>query len=643
MKQLSLDIETYSDVDLAKSGVYVYCQNPAFEVLLLGYAYADQPVTVIDLAGGEKLPESLVLDLNDPKVEKYAYNAMFERVCLGKFLSKPLDVRNWRCTMVQAAMLGLPRSLKDVGHVLGLADQKLKTGEDLVKYFCMPCKPTNANAQRKRNLPRHDPERWELFKAYNQRDVEVERSIRQKLSQYTLPAREQQFYELDQVINDRGVLVDRQLVKQAILCYEQHRSTALEQAEALTGLENPNSVHQLRGWLSDQGVETQALDKKTVMELLQDTSDDVQEVLAIRKDLAKTSIGKYQAIERYACSDNRVRGMFRFYGANRTGRFAGSGVQLHNLPRNSLQDLGLARKLLKSGDFEVLESLFGSLAHTLSELVRTAFIPAPGKVFLDADYSAIEARVLAWLAGETWRLDVFRDHGKIYEASASHMFRIPLDEITKTSPYRQKGKVSELACGYGGSTGALIAMGALDMGLTTDELPGLIKMWRQSNPMIVQFWHDCDAAAIEAVRKRTITHARSIRFMYDKGILFVELPSGRRLSYIKPMIGKNRFGGESITFEGIGTGGRWQRQETYGAKLVENITQAVARDILCEGMLRLEKAGYPTVIHVHDEVVIETSSQDIDVVTQLLSICPDWAKDLPLCADGFISSYFMKD
>ena len=379
------------------------------------------------------------------------------------------------------------------------------------------------------------------------------------------------------------------------------------------------------------------------MELLQDTSDDVQEVLAIRKDLAKTSIGKYQAIERYACLDDRIRGMFRFYGANRTGRFAGSGVQLHNLPRNSLQDLGLARQLLKLGDLDVLESLFGSLTHTLSELVRTAFIPAPGKVFLDADFSAIEARVLAWLAGENWRLDVFRDHGKIYEASASHMFRIPIEKITKSSPFRQKGKISELACGYGGSTGALIAMGALDMGLTTDELPGLIKMWRQSNPMIVQFWHDCDAAALEAVRKRTVAHARGIQFLYSKGILFVGLPSGRWLSYIKPMIGKNRFGGESITFEGIGTGGRWQRQETYGAKLVENITQAVARDILCEGMLRLEKIGFPTVIHVHDEVVIETASQDIDTVTHLLSICPDWAKDLPLGADGFISSYFMKD
>lgn len=643
MRMLGIDIETYSDVDLAKSGVYAYCASPVFEILLFAYAYDEQPVQVIDLASGESLSDTLITDLFDPAVAKIAYNALFERVCLSHYLKRPIPPTGWRCTMVQAAMLGLPRSLSDVGHVLELNEKKLETGKDLIRYFCMPCRSTQGNDQRGRNLPKHDPERWVHFMAYNGRDVEVERSIRHKLQAFPVPECEQQFYELDQTINDRGVLVDRDLVRQAILCNMKHRGESLAQAESLTGLDNPNSVPQLKGWLLDQGIETETLDKQSVANLLNDCCDDVQEVLAIRQDLAKASVGKYLAIERCVSPDDRVRGMFRFYGANRTGRFAGNGVQLQNLPRNTLHDLDLARSLLRAGDFELMESLFGPLSHTLSELVRTAFVPAPGKVFLDADFSAIEARVLAWLSGEGWRLDVFRGHGKIYEASASQMFRVPIDHITKGSELRQKGKVAELACGYGGGSGALIAMGALDMGLKTDELPVLIRSWRLSNPNIVRFWYDCERAALKAVREKTSVRVRWVIFSYVQGILFIELPSGRRLSYIKPMIQKNRFDNDAVTFEGIGNSSKWRRQETYGAKLVENITQAIARDVLCEAMLRLEQAGFRTVIHVHDEVVIESEVPDIAPVIDLMSISPDWAKDLPLRADGFVSSYFQKD
>ena len=596
---LSIDIECFSDVDLIKCGVYAYADSPAFEILLFAYSFDGGETQIIDLAQGEKLPAEVEDAIFDVSVTKTAYNANFERTCLSKYFGRYLPPESWHCSAVQAAMLALPRSLEDVGRVLGLDEQKMKEGKELIRYFCVPCKPTMANGGRTRNLPCHVPEKWELFKTYCKRDVDVEKAIRAKLHNFPIPESEMELYRLDQRINDRGVLVDMGLVEQAIACERLHKEVVTKRAYELTGLENPNSVVQLKGWLGDKGMEAESLSKKAVADMIAETDGEVEELLRLRLLMAKTSVKKYEAMERSVCSDGRVHGLLQFYGANRTGRFAGRLVQIQNLPQNHIPDLELARDLVKQGRFEDIELLYDSTPNVLSELIRTAFIPKPGCRFVVADFSAIEARVLAWLSGEQWRLDVFTSHGKIYEASASAMFHVPVEEITKTSPLRQKGKISELALGYGGSTGALISMGALDMGLVEDELSPLVAAWRKANPHITQFWWEVDAAAVKAVREKQKTKAGRIIFEYKSGILFITLPSGRKLSYVKPRMAVNKFGRDGLTYEGISENKKWSRIETYGPKLVENIVQGTARDLLAEAMLRVEEKGYPIVMHCH--------------------------------------------
>ena len=641
---LSMDIECFSDVDLIKCGVYAYADSPAFEILLFAWSFDGGETQIIDLAQGEKLPAEVEDAIFDVSVTKTAYNANFERTCLSKHFGRYIPPESWHCSAVQAAMLALPRSLEDVGRVLGLDEQKMKEGKELIRYFCVPCKPTKANGGRTRNLPCHAPEKWELFKTYCKRDVDVEKSIRRKLHNFPIPESEMELYRLDQRINDRGVLVDMGLVEQAIACERLHKEVVTKRAYELTGLENPNSVAQLKGWLGDKGMEAESLSKKAVADMIAETDGEVEELLRLRLLMAKTSVKKYEAMERSVCSDGRVHGMLMFCGANRTSRWSGKIVQIQNLPKNYIPDLELARDLVKQGRFEDIELLYDSTPNVLSELIRTAFIPKPGCRFVVADFSAIEARVLAWLSGEQWRLDVFTSHGKIYEASASSMFHVPMEEITKGSPLRQKGKLAELGLGFGGAAGALISMGALDMGLTEEELPPLVAAWRKANPHITQFWWDVDAAAIKAVTEKQKTKVGKIIFEYKSGILFITLPSGRRLSYVKPRMAVNRFGRDSLTYEGISENKKWSRIETYGPKLVENIVQGTARDLLAEAMLRVEKKGYPIVMHCHDEIIAEVpeGSGSVDEMCEIMAIQPKWAEGLPLRADGYSCSFYQK-
>lgn len=645
MMYLSIDIETYSDVDLTKSGVYAYTDSPNFEILLFAYAFDDEETKIVDLACGESLPQEVIHALTDESIIKSAFNAAFERTCLSRSLGVYLPPISWQCTAVQSAMLALPLSLDGVGEVLNIQRKKLKEGTDLVRYFSLPCKPTKTNGGRTRNLPEHAPEKWKQFKAYCIRDVDAEREIRWKLRKFPIPENEMLLYQLDQEINDRGILVDWELVSRAVECDLLYKDKATTRAYELTGLSNPNSVAQVKGWLSERGVEVDSLDKKTVKGLLEETDGEVLEVLKLRLLMAKTSVKKYEAIERSVCSNGRVHGLLQFYGANRTGRWAGRLVQVQNLPQNHLPDLTLARELVKQGRFEDVDLLFDSTPGVLSELIRTAFVPKTETRFIVADFSAIEARVLAWLSDEKWRFDVFASHGKIYEASASAMFGVPIEEITKGSSLRQKGKIAELALGYGGSVGALTSMGALDMGLTEEELQPLVSQWRNANPHITKFWWDVDTAAITAVREKREVVVGRVRFSYKSGILFATLPSGRKLSYIKPRLEMNKFGREGLTFEGIGDSKKWMRIETYGPKLVENIVQATSRDLLALAMLRLRNIGFDIVMHVHDEVVLEVPNDlsSVEEICEIMAIAPEWADALPLRADGYECNYYKKD
>ena len=645
MSLLAIDIETYSDVDLTKCGVYAYCDSPQFEILLFAYAFDEEETEIIDLACGEHLPQRVLDALEDTTVIKTAFNAAFERTCISKYLGKKLPPVSWQCTAVQSAMLALPLSLDGVGEVLNIKRKKLKEGTDLVRFFSMPCKPTKANGGRTRNLPSDEPEKWARFKAYCIRDVDAEREIRQKLRNYPIPESEMRLYQMDQEINDRGILVDQELVANAILCDTQYKEAVTARAYELTGLDNPNSPAQIKGWLSDRGVEVESLDKKAVKSMISDAEGEVLEVLQLRLLMAKTSVKKYEAIERSVCSDGRCHGLLQFYGANRTGRWAGRLVQVQNLPQNHIDDLELARNLVKDRQFDLIDLLYDSTPGVLSELIRTAFIPKPGCRFIVADFSAIEARVLAWFSGEQWRLDTFAEGGDIYCASASQMFGVPVVKHGENGHLRQKGKIAELALGYGGSVGALTSMGALEMGLEEEELQPLVNQWRASNPHITKFWWDVDAAAVKAVKERTSISYKNLCFTYRSGILFVTLPSGRNLSYIKPRMTQNRFGRESLSYEGVGESKKWMRIETYGPKLVENIVQATARDLLALAMLRLRDAGYEIVMHIHDEAVLEVPDgvSSVDEVCRMMSVAPDWAAGLPLRADGYECPFYKKD
>ena len=645
MPILSIDIETYSDVDLTKCGVYAYSDSPNFEILLFAYAFDEEPTQIVDLACGEQLPERVLAALEDPAVTKVAFNAQFERTCISQYLERRLSPSGWQCTAVQSAMLALPLSLDNVGEVLNIQRKKLKEGTDLVRFFSMPCKPTKSNGGRTRNRPEDAPEKWERFKTYCIRDVDAEREIRQKLWKFPIPEAEMELYRMDQEINDRGILVDQQLVENAVLCDSQYRQMVTARAYELTGLSNPNSPAQIKGWLSEHGVEAEKLDKKTVKGLISETDGEVLEVLKLRLLMAKTSVKKYEAIERSVCSDGRVHGLLQFYGANRTGRWAGRLVQVQNLPQNHIPDLELARNLVKEQLFEDLDLLYDSTPEVLSELIRTAFVPKPGCRFIVADFSAIEARVLAWFAGEQWRLDTFAEGGDIYCASASKMFGVPVVKHGVNGHLRQKGKIAELALGYGGAVGALTSMGALDMGLQEEELQPLVSQWRNSNPHITKFWWEVDTAAVKAVKERTEVVLGKLCFTYRSGILFVTLPSGRKLSYIKPRMTQNRFGRESLSYEGVGESKKWMRIETYGPKLVENIVQATARDLLAQAMLRLRNKGFDIVMHIHDEAVLEVPEgvTGVEEICQIMSEQPDWAAGLPLRADGYECAFYKKD
>lgn len=649
MKKLSCDIETFSDVDLIRCGVYKYADSPDFEMLLFAYAADDGDVHIIDIAGGEELPEKIIQAIKSDTVVKTAYNAQFERVCLSRYLKLPegeyLNPQSWYCTAVQAAELALPLSLADVGSVLGLERQKMTEGKELIKYFCVPCKPTKSNGNRTRNRPCHDINKWETFKKYCMRDVDVERQIADKLKMYPISDEEHRLYVLDQIINDRGVLVDCELAKQAVKLNSIQSAVAVEQAYMITGLENPNSVTQLKQWLKENGVEIESMSKKAVKSLADETDGDVSKMLKLRLLMAKTSVKKYEAVIRSVCSDNRVHGMMRFCGANRTGRWSGNILQPQNLPQNHLPDLTLARDIVKDGDFEMLDMMFGNVPNVLSELIRTVLIPKPNHRFIVADFSAIEARVLAWIAGEQWRIDTFKNGGDIYCASASKMFKVPVEKNGVNGELRQKGKISELACGYGGSVGALKNMGAVEMGVQENELQGLINDWRNANPHIVRFWYEVGNAAMKAIKEKTTVPLGKLVFAYERGILFIRLPSGRRLSYIKPRIGTNRFGGDSITYMGINSAKKWDRLETFGGKLTENIVQGTARDLLANALINAANAGYDTVFHVHDEIICEVPNGygSVDELCRLMCIKPEWADGLPLNADGFECEYYKKE
>lgn len=649
MQKISIDIETFSDVDLIRCGVYKYADSPNFEMLLFAYAVDDGDVHIIDIAGGEELPEKIIQAIKSDTVVKTAYNAQFERVCLSRYLKLPdgeyLNPQSWYCTAVQAAELALPLSLADVGSVLGLERQKMTEGKELIKYFCVPCKPTKSNGNCTRNRPCHDINKWETFKKYCMRDVDVERQIADKLKMYPISDEEHRLYVLDQIINDRGVLVDSELAEQAVKLNSIQTAVAVEQAYMITGLENPNSVTQLKQWLKEKGVEIESLSKKSVKSLADETDGDVSEMLKLRLLMAKTSVKKYEAVIRSVCSDNRVHGMMRFCGANRTGRWSGNILQPQNLPQNHLPDLTLARDIVKDGDFEMLDMMFGNVPNVLSELIRTVLIPKPNHRFIVADFSAIEARVLAWIAGEQWRIDTFKNGGDIYCASASKMFKVPVEKHGVNGELRQKGKISELACGYGGSVGALKNMGAVEMGVQENELQGLINDWRNANPHIVRFWYEVGNAAMKAIKEKTTVPLGKLVFAYERGILFIRLPSGRRLSYIKPRIGTNRFGGDSITYMGINSAKKWDRLETFGGKLTENIVQGTARDLLANALINAANAGYDTVFHVHDEIICEVPNGygSVDELCKLMCIKPEWADGLPLNADGFECEYYKKE
>lgn len=646
MQTLSIDLETYSDQPLAKTGVYRYVESPDFEILLFAYSVDSGPVQQIDLACGEKIPSEILSALEDETVTKWAFNANFERICLSRFLGYPtgdyLEPDSWKCSMVWSAYMGLPLSLEGAGAVLGLEKQKLTEGKDLIKYFCQPCAPTKSNGQRTRNLPEHAPDKWLTFKRYNIRDVETEMSIQARLSKYPVPDSVWEEYHLDQEINDRGVGLDMELVRQAIQMDGRSRSELTQAMKELTSLDNPNSVQQMKQWLADNGVETDTLGKKAVAELLKTTPPQLQKVLTLRQQLAKSSVKKYQAMETAVCSDSRARGMFQFYGANRTGRWAGRIIQMQNLPQNHLDDLSEARGLVRCGDFDALEMLYEDVPDTLSQLIRTAFVPQENRKFIVADFSAIEARVIAWLAGEKWRQDVFAEGKDIYCASASQMFGVPVEKHGVNGHLRQKGKIAELALGYGGSVGALKAMGALEMGLQEDELPALVSAWRQANPKIVQFWWAVDRAVMDAVTRKTTTKTHGIIFSARNGMLFITLPSGRSLAYVKPKIGENRFGGDCITYEGVGGTKKWERLESYGPKFVENIVQTTSRDILCYAMQTLRCCSI--VMHIHDEVVIEADRRmSLQAVCDQMGRTPPWAKGLQLRADGYETDFYKKD
>lgn len=646
MQTLSIDLETYSDQSLQKTGVYRYVESPDFEILLFAYSVDGGPVQQIDLACGEKIPSEILCALEDDKVTKWAFNANFERICLSRFLGYPtgayLEPDSWKCSMVWAAYMGLPLSLEGAGAVLGLEKQKLAEGKDLIKYFCQPCAPTKSNGQRTRNLPKHAPDKWLAFKKYNIRDVETEMSIQARLSKYPVPDSVWEEYHLDQEINDRGVGLDMELVRQAIQMDGRSRSELTQAMKELTSLDNPNSVQQMKQWLADNGVETDTLGKKAVAELLKTAPPQLQKVLTLRQQLAKSSVKKYQAMETAVCADDRARGMFQFYGANRTGRWAGRIIQMQNLPQNHLDDLSEARGLVRAGGFDALEMLYEDVPDTLSQLIRTAFVPQENRKFIVADFSAIEARVIAWLAGEKWRQDVFAEGKDIYCASASQMFGVPVEKHGVNGHLRQKGKIAELALGYGGSVGALKAMGALEMGLSEDELPALVSAWRQANPKIVQFWWAVDRAVMDAVSRRTTTKTHGIIFSARNGMLFITLPSGRSLSYVKPKIGENRFGGDCITYEGVGGTKKWERIDSYGPKFVENIVQATSRDILCYAMKTLRCCS--VVMHIHDEVVIEADRRmSLQAVCDQMGRTPPWASGLQLRADGYETDFYKKD
>lgn len=646
MQTLSIDLETYSDQPLAKTGVYRYVESPDFEILLFAYSVDGGPVRQIDLACGEKIPSEILSALENETVTKWAFNANFERICLSRFLDYPtgdyLEPDSWKCSMVWAAYMGLPLSLEGTGAVLGLEKQKLSEGKDLIKYFCQPCAPTKSNGQRTRNLPKHSLDKWLAFKRYNIRDVETEMSIQARLSKYPVPNSVWEEYHLDQEINDRGVGLDMELVRQAIQMDGRSRSELTQAMKELTSLDNPNSVQQMKQWLADNGVETDTLGKKAVAELLKTAPPQLQKVLTLRQQLAKSSVKKYQAMETAVCADGRARGMFQFYGANRTGRWAGRIIQMQNLPQNHLDDLSEARGLVRAGNFDALETLYEDVPDTLSQLIRTAFVPQENRKFIVADFSAIEARVIAWLAGEKWRQDVFAAGKDIYCASASHMFGVPVEKHGVNGHLRQKGKIAELALGYGGSVGALKAMGALEMGLSEDELPALVSAWRQANPKIVQFWWAVDRAVMDAVTRKTTTKTHGIVFSARNGMLFITLPSGRSLAYVKPKIGTNKFGGDCITYEGVGGTKKWERLDSYGPKFVENIVQATSRDILCYAMRTLRCCSI--VMHIHDEVVIEADRRmSLQAVCDQMGRTPPWAKGLRLRADGYETDFYKKD
>ena len=646
MKNLEIDIETYSSANLSKSGVYRYVESPDFEIILFGYSIDGGEVKVVDLACGETIPKEVYDALEDDSVTKWAFNAQFERICLSKFLGYKqgtyLEPDSWKCSMVWSAYMGLPLSLEGVGVVLGLEKQKLTEGKELIKYFCTPCNPTKVNGGRTRNLPYHDTEKWDRFKAYNIRDVEAEMQIQNRLQKFPVPDFVWEEYHLDQEINDRGIRVDMDFVEKCIDIDRISRESFTEKLQLITSLKNPNSVIQMKRWLSDNGVETETLGKKAVAALIDEVPDDMSEVLSLRQKLAKSSVRKYQAMKNSVCADGRVRGMFQFYGANRTGRFAGRLVQLQNLPQNHMEDLAEARGLVRSGDYDSLDLLYDDIPDTLSQLIRTAFIPTVNELFIVADFSAIEARVIAWFAGESWRADVFAKGGDIYCASASQMFGVPVEKHGANGHLRQKGKIAELALGYGGSIGALKAMGALEMGLSEEELPELVSAWRSSNPNIVRFWWDVDNAVKKAIKGKTTTATHGVHFSCRSGMLFITLPSGRVLSYVKPRMGENKFGGESVTYEGLGGTKKWERLESYGPKFVENIVQATSRDILMYAMKTLRCCSI--VAHIHDEIIIEADPRmSLEAVCEQMARVPKWAEGLLLRADGYTCEFYKKD
>ena len=662
MKTISIDIETYSDVNLAKCGVYKYAESPDFEILLFGYAVDGREVKVVDLAQGETLPEEILEALTDDSIIKWAFNANFERVCLSRYLTDLgrsldpfhdhhplsqdcamfLNPAGWKCSMVWSAYMGLPLSLEGVGAVLNLDNQKMKEGRDLIRYFCVPCKETKTNGGRTRNLPQHAPDKWNLFKSYNKRDVEVEMAIQERLQKYPVPDTVWEEYHQDQEINDRGIAIDLELARQAVAMDAKSRESLMGALKEKTGLENPNSVLQMLRWLEARGLKSDSLGKKQVKELLKTAQEPLRSVLQLRQKLAKSSVKKYQAMEMTACQDGRARGMFQFYGANRTGRYAGRHIQIQNLPQNHLPDLSEARELVRQGNYGALDLLYDSVLDVLSQLIRTAFVPREGMKFVVSDFSAIEARVISWMAGEKWKSAAFAAGKDIYCSTASQMFGVPVVKHGVNGDLRQKGKIAELACGYGGSVGALKAMGALDMGIPEEELSSLVQSWRSANPHIVDFWWQVDGAVKTAIKQRIPVWVNNIRFLCQSGMLFIELPSGRQLSYVKPRIGENKFGGESVTYEGIGATKKWERLESYGPKFVENIVQGTARDILCYAMQTLRCCAI--VGHVHDELIIECSKDvSVDAICQQMGRTPPWAEGLILRADGYECEFYQKD